>query len=120
VLWLGPDEWLVVADAEPAALAGRLARALASRHAAVIDVSASRAVIALSGPQARTVLAKGCGLDLHERSFAPARCAQTLLARAPVIIHQVAAMPAYRVFVRASFAAYLAEWLLDAAGEFEA
>jgi sarcosine oxidase subunit gamma len=42
-----------------------------------------------------------------------------VLARAQVIIHQVTDTPAYRLFVRASFAAYLAEWLLDAAHEYE-
>jgi sarcosine oxidase subunit gamma len=119
VLWLGPDEWLVVGDGDPAELESALARALTGLHAAAVDVSASRAVIALAGPYARCVLAKGCGLDLHPRSFASARCAQTLLARAQVILHQVANTPAYRLHVRASFAAYLAEWLLDAAREFE-
>jgi sarcosine oxidase subunit gamma len=119
VLWLGPDEWLVVGDGDPAALTARLEQALAGLHAAATDVSASRAVIALAGPHARTVLAKGCGLDLHPRSFASARCAQTLLARAQVILHQVADTPAYRLHVRVSFAAYVAEWLLDAASELE-
>jgi len=120
VLWLGPDEWLAVAPEEPAALAARLAQALAGQHAAAIDVSSSRAVIELAGPHARAVLAKGCGLDLHPRSFAAGCCAQTLLARAQVILHQVADTPEYRLHVRASFAAYLAEWLLDAAREYEA
>jgi sarcosine oxidase subunit gamma len=53
-----------------------------ARRLYAVDVSASRAVIELAGAQARAVLAKGCGLDLHPRSFTAGRCAQTVLARA--------------------------------------
>jgi sarcosine oxidase subunit gamma len=45
--------------------------------------------------------------------FAPGRCAQTLLARAEVILHRVDE-ETFRVFVRPSFAAYLRAWLDDA------
>jgi sarcosine oxidase, subunit gamma len=118
-LWLGPDEWLVTAPAGTAPdLMGRLTRALADRHASVIDLSASRAIIEVSGPRARDLLAKGTGLDLHPRAFGPGRCAQTLFARLLVIIDQTAAAPWYRLFVQRSAAGWLAEWLIDAAAEF--
>src|SRR5947209_19766775 len=68
-LWLGPDEWLVTAPERGVPdLLGRLTRALAERHATVTDLSASRAVIEITGPQARSLLEKGCGLDLHPRA----------------------------------------------------
>jgi sarcosine oxidase subunit gamma len=118
-LWLGPDEWLVTAPEGAAPdLFGRLTRALAGRHASVTDLSASRAVIEITGPRARTLLEKGCGLDLHPRAFAPGQCAQTVFAKLPVIIDQLAAAPTYRLFVRRSAALWLAEWLIDAAEEF--
>src|SRR6266700_682340 len=60
-LWLGPDEWLVTAPD----LLGRITRALANRPAAVSDLSSSRAIIEVTGPRARTLLEKECGLDLH-------------------------------------------------------
>ena len=115
-LWLGPDEWLVVgpagdAEALEALLAGALSRDLGS----VVGLSANRTVLELRGPHARDVLAAGCSLDLHSRAFAPGRCAQTLLARAPVILEQTGDEPVYRLFVRGSLAGYLADWLLDAA-----
>jgi sarcosine oxidase, subunit gamma len=118
-LWLGPDEWLVTAprSATPDLL-GRLARALAGRHASVTDLSASRAVIELGGGRARELLEKGCGLDLHPRAFGPGHCAQTLFARLPVIIEQTNAAPLYRLFVARSAARWLAAWLIDAAEEF--
>ncbi len=118
-LWLGPDEWLVTAPEGLAPdLPGRLARALAGRHASVLDLSASRVIIEIAGARARDLLQKGCGLDLHPRAFGPGQCAQTLFAKLPVIIDQLGAAPVYRLFVRRSAARWLAEWLIDAAEEF--
>jgi sarcosine oxidase subunit gamma len=118
-LWLGPDEWLVTSPEGMAPyLLGRLTRALADRHAQVTDLSASRAVIEVTGHRARDLLEKGCGLDLHPRAFGPGQCAQTLFAKLPVIIDQLGAAPLYRLFVRRSAARWLAEWLIDAALEF--
>jgi len=118
-LWLGPDEWLVTAPEGLAPdLIGRLARALAGRHATMTDLSASRAVIEIAGPDAPTLLQKGCGLDLHPRAFGPGQCARTVFAKLPVVIDQLSAAPVYRLFVRRSAARWLAEWLIDAAQEF--
>jgi sarcosine oxidase subunit gamma len=119
MLWLGPDEWLVVAaGASETDLAAALASATEGQHAAVVDVSDGRAVIAISGRDARDLLAKGCPLDLHPTSFAPGRCAQTLIAHAHVIVHRVDDGSRYEVYVHGSFADYLWRWLEDAAREY--
>lgn len=122
VLWLGPDEWLVVSAAHaPADLDRSLRRALGSQQGAVVDLSAHRTTVELSGARALEVLAKGCSLDLHPRVFTRGRCAQTLLARAPVLLlSRGGGDPAYCLLVRASFAIYLADWLLDASIEYAA
>jgi sarcosine oxidase subunit gamma len=114
VLWLGPDEWLVIGDGarEP------LTSALGDDFGSVVDVSANRTTFVLSAPWARDVLEKGMAIDLHPSAFGPGQCAQTLLARAQVILQQVDDEPTYHVLVRGSFAPYLAAWLADAAGEF--
>lgn len=120
-LWLGPDEWLVTSPEGMAPdLVGRVTRALAGRPAMVTDLSSSRAIIEIAGPRARTLLEKGCGLDLHPRAFGPGCCAQTLFARLPLILDQLSAAPSYRLFVRRSAARWLADWLIDAAEEFRA
>ncbi|WP_433496334.1 sarcosine oxidase subunit gamma [Sphaerimonospora sp. CA-214678] len=130
VLWLGPDEWLVVGpdegedegEARGPGLCDLLAEAAAGSagdHVSVVDVSAQRTTLVVGGVSSRDLLAHGCSLDLHPRVFGPGRCAQTLLARAQVVL---AARDAdeFWVLCRASFAAYTAEWLLDAATEYVA
>jgi len=114
-LWLGPDEWLVVVEGDAPDLLPRLERAVVGRRAAVSDLSSSRAIIEIGGSAARDVLAAGCGLDLHPRAFGPGQCAQTLLARVPVILDQLDEVPHFRLLVRRSYVRWLVDWLIDAA-----
>ncbi len=117
-VWLGPDEWLVVGEPGTGpGLETAIRTALADAHGSVVDVSANRTTLSVSGPRARDLLAFGCSLDLDPRAFGPGGCAQTLLARANVILVPVGPEdePAIRVLVRPSFAPYLAAWLRDAA-----
>jgi sarcosine oxidase subunit gamma len=113
-LWLGPDEWLVVG---PPGSEPELEAELRPLGGSVVDVSANRTTLEIRGPRARELLEFGCPIDLHPRVFGPGRCAQTLLARANVLIWFVSddPEPVYRMFIRPSFAAYLAAWLADAA-----
>ena len=118
VLWLGPDEWLVIApDGRNDPLCADLRDALDNVHHSVVDLSANRTTIEIAGTDARVVLAKGCPLDLHGRAFKPPQAAQTLLARSQMILQCVDEKPAFRIYVRISFANYAAEWLIDAAAE---
>ncbi|CAM03760.1 sarcosine oxidase subunit gamma [Saccharopolyspora erythraea NRRL 2338] len=120
VLWMGPDEWLLVAQEGTAeALQSTLADAVGAEHAAIVDVSAHRTIVDVAGSKAEELLNKGCALDLHPRSFETGRCAQTMLARAEVVlVRRHDAVPGFWVFVRSSFARYLADWLADAASEY--
>jgi len=79
----------------------------------VVDLSSARVILELSGPAARDVLASCCALDLHPRAFGPGRCAQTLVAKAPVLLAFVEERPTYRFYVRPSLASYVVGWLLD-------
>lgn len=116
VLWLGPDEWLLVApdgDRPELSPGDRPDPALDNAAWSIVDVSANRTTIELRGPLARDVLDQGCTLDLHPRAFHTGQCAQTNLAKAHVILWQFADEPGYRLMVRSSFAKYLADWLND-------
>lgn len=120
ILWLGPDEWLAVcADGDAGALVFALEQALTGAHALVSDVSHSRCILGLSGSDARHVLMKGCSLDLDPVAFADGRCAQSALARAHMLLHQISDAPCYHIYAHRSFADYVYCWLEDAAGEYE-
>ena len=115
-LWVGPDEWMLVAPPDQRlTIEAALRSALGDHPGAIVDVSANRTAIEVKGISARDLLAYGCAIDLHPRAFGPGRCAQTMLAKAQVIVQQTADTPAFLIYVRASFATYLADWLLDAA-----
>ena len=116
VYWLGPDEWLIVTSGEGAAgLAGELAEAMAGFHAAINDVSGASVALRVSGVDARTVLAKGCTLDLRPRAFGPGRCARTGLAKATVLLSAPDDASGYTIIVPRSFSDYLCRWLAHAA-----
>lgn len=116
--WLGPTEWLVLdAPGRADALEDALRTSLQGLRHAVTDVSASRTTLEIAGAHARLLLAKGGSLDWHASAFGPGQCAQTLLAKARVLVQCVDERPAFRLFVLNSFATYLAEWLADAAAE---
>jgi sarcosine oxidase subunit gamma len=122
-IWLGPDEWLLTSTAQaPDELTGRVRQAVGPLGGAVIDVSAQRIGIRLTGPRAREVLAKGCSIDLHPRVFDCGSAAQTTVGLAGVILLALSGAGSdqgeYLLLVRSSFARYLADWLLDAAREF--
>ncbi|MEW1833114.1 sarcosine oxidase subunit gamma family protein [Streptomyces sp. NPDC088196] len=120
VLWLGPDEWLVVGPPDTQRdLEQRIRAAAGDEHVAVTDVSAQRTTLLVSGARARDLLAHGCALDLHPRAFGAGRCAQTMLARAQVVlVARDEPGAGFWVLVRSSFAGYLTDWLLDAAAEY--
>ncbi|MGP4049950.1 sarcosine oxidase subunit gamma [Streptomyces sp. 2A115] len=118
VLWLGPDEWLVLSQADATAVTAELREALGGDPGSVVDVSANRTTLELSGPAARHVLEKGCPLDLHPRAFGPGQAVSTTVGPVAVLLWQVADTPTYRLLPRSSFADYLARWLIDAMSEY--
>ena len=119
-VWLGPDEWLLSSTAEtPEEFESRVRAAVLPLGGSATDVSAQRIGLRLTGARVRDVLAKGCSIDLHPRSFGRGSSAQTALGQAGVVLLALSdAGDDYAVLVRSSFAGYLADWLLDAALEF--
>jgi sarcosine oxidase subunit gamma len=114
VLWLGPDEWLVVSGPGAAGtIAAELEASLDGLHRSVVDVSANRAVIELSGPSRHDLLSSACPLDLHPRSWGDGRCAQSVFGAAQVLLHEREGTT--RLFVRPTFAGYVVDLLLAVA-----
>jgi sarcosine oxidase subunit gamma len=112
ILWLGPNEWWVVApEGKTEELIAGLRQAFQGQHTAVTDVSESRTVITLAGPNARDLLVRGISLDLHPRVFAAGQCAQTSLSKTNILLHQTDDAPSYDIYVLKSFADYLWQWM---------
>jgi sarcosine oxidase subunit gamma len=119
ILWLGPNEWWVVSLPDRSdALVPALRQAFQGQHTAVIDVSESRTVITVTGAKARDLLARGISLDLHPRVFGPGQCAQTGMAKANVVLHQLDDKPSYDIYVLKSFSDYLFRWSEQIAKDF--
>jgi sarcosine oxidase subunit gamma len=114
VLWLAPDEWLVVgAPGAAGAIADELGRSLDGLHHSIVDVSANRVALELEGPSRHDLLASACPIDLHPRSWGDGRCAQSVFGAAQVLLHERDEIT--RLFVRPSFADYVVDLLLAAA-----
>jgi sarcosine oxidase, subunit gamma len=114
-LWLGPDEWLVLGPPGAATeMVAELDAAFEGVDRSVVDVSANRVAIQLSGPGRFDLLTHVCPLDLDPRVWATGRCAQTLLGRAQVILQERADTTG--ILVRPSFADYLVDLLLAVRG----
>jgi sarcosine oxidase subunit gamma len=112
--WLRPDEWLVAAQPEGIdMLVATLDATICADDGAVVDVSGSRVLLELTGPATRDVLSSCCPLDLHPSVFAPGRCAQSLIAKAPVLLHLVDDTPRWHLFTSPSYADYVIRWLAD-------
>jgi sarcosine oxidase subunit gamma len=117
--WLGPDEWLIVTPAgDRPTLPTLLDDALQGMHASMNVVTGGQVAMRIGGDNAVALLAKGCTLDLHPKTFLAGQCAQTGLAKAGILLSKVDYTPTFDVIVRRSFAEYLAKWLQRAGAEF--
>ncbi|MEE4218273.1 MAG: sarcosine oxidase subunit gamma family protein [Xanthomonadales bacterium] len=115
-LWTGPGRWLI--NARPADVPELRKQTTAALHGSTFllsDISHARVVFDASGPMAPELLSRLCPLDLDECVFGTGRCAQSLLARIPMLLHRVNDEPCFHVYVDRSHAHYAWDWLNDAA-----
>lgn len=113
-LCLGPDQWMLTGTADAAEL---LSPVRAAHHISVVDVSAQRTKLEISGSASVDVLEHVWEHDLREKQFGVDKCAQGIMFRTPVIMWHCCT-DCYILFVRASFAEHLWEVLKDAAVEY--
>ncbi len=114
-LWLGPDEWLVLApDADGPALAAALETAMAGAPHSLVDVGHRQLGLMLDGPHAAEMLNAGCPLDLDIFAFPIGMCTRTIFAKAEIVLWRIDTYT-WRIEVWRSFATYV-RGLLDEAG----
>lgn len=112
-LWLGPDEWLLLAPAaELAGIVRSLETALAQLPHSLVDVSHRQVGLLLAGRLAARVLSSGCPLDLSPRAFPVGMAARTLFHKAEIVLWRQA--EGFHLEVWRSFAPYVAGHLAAA------
>lgn len=121
LFWIGPSEWLLtLEDDATAAMADKLRNSTKDMHVATVDVSDNRTRLVLTGPKVWDVLNKTCTLNLHPSTWNCRQCAQTLVGRSQVLLAMTSdENPEFQLFVRNSFAEYLAGFLIEAMREFQ-
>ncbi len=117
IIWLGPDEWLIISengasDDIPAAL-----NTPAAGHIAAVEVSDALGILSISGPHARDVLAKHCAIDFHPSAFTSGMAAQSFMAHAGVTV-TCSSDDRFMVIGRTSFMPYLLDLIMDASLEY--
>lgn len=113
-LWLGPDEYLLLAPtADAEIIATELAAALAGLPHSLVDVGHRQVAIRVSGAGASDILNSGCPLDFDLAAFPPGSCTRTLLAKAEIVLWRKDATE-YHLETGRSYADYVLAWLHEA------
>jgi sarcosine oxidase, subunit gamma len=113
-LWLGPDEWLLLAtEHDGAALQTTLSDALRGQPASLVDVGHRQIGLVVAGPSAERLLNAGCPLDLDPAAFPVGMCTRTVLAKAEIVLWR-SANDTFRLEVARSFVPYVVAFLAEA------
>ena len=112
-LWLGPDEWLLLAPPdEVSSIGDQVSGALGASHS-LVDVSHRSAAITVKGDQAAPLINHGCPLDLSPSAFPVGMCTRTIFEKAEVILWRTEERT-YQIEIERSFATYVWHMLSDA------
>ena len=114
-LWLGPDEWLLIADgADVAAIGDVVELVLEGTAHSLVDVSHRQVGLVASGPAAARVLNAGCPLDFGLNAFPVGFATRTLFDKVEIVLWR-RDEGAFHIEVWRSFAPHLAASLAEAA-----
>jgi sarcosine oxidase, subunit alpha len=116
-LWLGPDEWLILAPETAPELAAQATRAAGEHPVSVVDVSHRSQTLELTGPRAAWCLNAFCALDLDIHAFPVGMCTRTLLGKSEVVLWRIAP-EVFHLDVARSFVPYVWACLEEARLEF--
>jgi len=117
VLWLGPDERLLIGPADAGReMEGLLQRALQETPHSLVETSHAQAAFELSGARAAITLNTGCPLDLDPSAFPVDMCTRTVFAKAQIVLWR-RGPETFRVETGRSFAPYVTNILALASRE---
>jgi sarcosine oxidase subunit gamma len=114
-MWLGPDEWLLIAEDEDAAkLFGTLEGSVESQPHSLVDVSHRQIGLIAQGRCAARVINAGCPLELSLGAFPVNMAVRTILAKAEIVLRR-RSDDQFHIEVWRSFADYVSAFLTEAA-----
>jgi len=117
IVCLGPDEWLIMAEAGTSSTITAALETANAGHIAATEVSSAMGILTINGKTCRDMLAKHCAIDLDCSSFKAGDAAQTILGHAGVIL-LANADDQVTLIGRSSFMPYLVALLVDAGLEY--
>ena len=117
LLWLGPDERLLLAPADQRQSLNATVEAASASHAhSLVDVSQRQLGLEVRGPTAVRLLNAQCPLELTAAAFPVGMCTRTIYAKTEIVLWRTAA-ECFHIEVWRSFAPYLVTLLGDVAQE---
>lgn len=120
LIWSGPDQFFVLSKGGKHTI-DTLSQPF-SQSASLSDQTHARALISVSGTQARTMLAKLSSLDLHPAAFPVGAAAATSMDHTSVTLWRCSDQPdgqaVFNLLVFATFAESLWHTMLDAGAEY--
>ncbi|HEX3576065.1 MAG TPA: sarcosine oxidase subunit alpha family protein [Rhodopila sp.] len=105
-LWLGPDEWLILAPDTASDLAAQATKAAGDHPASIVDVSHRSQTLEITGPNAAWCLNAFCALDLDIQAFPVGMCTRTVFGKTEIVLWRIAP-EVFHVDVARSFVPYV-------------
>ena len=115
IYWLAPDEWLVCTAHDLKPIVQNISPKI---DLYVTSQTGGYTQLILQGDSVRSLLSKGCTLDISEKKFLIGQCAQTGLGKAGILLALTDSSPTFNIIVRRSFAEYVGLWLKQCGNEF--
>ncbi|MEW7009072.1 sarcosine oxidase subunit gamma [Lentilitoribacter sp. EG35] len=115
---VAPNQWILSSQSKSGPKFGDELSDQVQGIGYVSEQSDSRVCFRITGLDARTLLSRGCRLDLHPSVTGAGFCAQTQMAGCGVLLHQVTDEPVYDLYVYSGFARFFWNWLSQCAKQF--
>jgi len=117
ILWLAPDEWMIIVASGTESEVEADLRAKLSGHFAVSDISGAQTIVNLAGKDVINLMKKSTGYDMHLDSFPVGKVIGTTFAQAGAIIKRTGELE-FQLVIRRSFSDYIWLWIQQASLEY--
>ena len=122
ILWMGPDEFLIMAPQnEFSLISDQIIEFSKNQGYATADISDSLCILGIRGKFARETLMKGCSLDFISPDFSIGSVVSTIFEKMPITIIQlnsIAENNVFQILLNRSYAHHFWLWLEASSKEY--